>query len=279
MKIYIEADIEGVAGFAFSVDKLEGRQKDLYYEKICRLFTLEINAAVEAALEAGADKILVHDNHGYGYNIDVELLHPEAEIIHGIATYAPNWLPCLDKTVDAVIGIGGHAMMGTNGITPHTLFEVNGKIRLGEFHMAAALAGWLGIPFICASGDNCLEKQLKELVPDMEYACVKKALSPYYAHSVSPEKSRLLIRGKVKTAIGRIEKIRPFKIPAKAPFKVGVLGSDLQDPDAAGIDDDFWNAVMKSLETIFHYEYARMTPWPVMPRGPMLNKHQLAKQK
>jgi hypothetical protein len=144
--------------------------------------------------------------------------------------------------------------------------------------MAAALAGWIGVPFVFASGDDCLEKQLKKLIPDIEYACVKTALSPCYARSISPTKARKMIREKVKKAVLDRKRIKPFKIPVKPPFKVGILGSDVQDPDAYGADRDFWRAVMKSLETIFHYEYVRKNPWPTMPRGPMLNKHQLKVQ-
>lgn len=279
MKIYIETDIEGVAGFAFSADKLEGHRQDVYYERICKLLTLEVNAAIEGALKAGAKEIVVHDNHASGYNIDVELLHPEARIIHGIATYSPSWQAGLDDSFDAVIGVGGHVMKDTNGITPHTLFTVNDTLRLGEFHMTAALAGSFGVPFIFASGDDCLEPQLRALIPNIEYAAVKRALSPYYADSMSPVKARELIKRKVAKAVKNIKRIKPYKIPAKPPYKVNILGSDVQDPNAIVTKDSLWDAVMGSLETIFHYELVRKSPWPMMPRGPMLNKHQLMVRK
>ncbi len=145
MKVYIEVDIEGVAGFCFSVDKMQENMQVSYFEKICRLLTGEVNAAVEAAFEAGATEVVIHDNHGTGYNIDVETMHPDAKIIHGLSTYAPDWQTGLDRTVDVVIGIGGHVMKDTNGITPHTLFTVNETLKLGEFHMTAALAGYYDI--------------------------------------------------------------------------------------------------------------------------------------
>lgn len=275
MKIYIETDIEGIAGFCFSVDKVEEKYQAAYYAKMCRLLTLEVNAAVEGAFEAGADEVVVHDNHGTGYNIDVELLHPEARIIHGLSTYAPDWQTGLDASVTAVLGVGGHVMKDTNGITPHTLFTVNDTLRLGEFHMTAALAGWLDIPFIFASGDNYLEEQLRELVPNLEYAAVKKAYSPYYAEAVSPVKARTMIKTGVKRAIARLNEIKPYKLPCPPPYKVNILGSDYQDPNAIAINADFPAAVMKTLESIFHYELPRQTPWPMMPRGVMKNKHQL----
>jgi len=275
MKVYIETDIEGVAGFAFSDDKLEGRRRDLYFEKICRLLTEEVNAAVEGAIEAGADEVVVHDGHGLGYNIDVELLHSEARILHGVSTYAPNWQPGLDGSFDAVVGVGGHVMKDSDGITPHTLFSVNDTLKLGEFHMTAALAGTLGVPFVFASGDDRLEAQLRRLVPNLEYAAVKKAWSPCYAESLSPQKARALIKEGVAKALRRLDQIKPCALPVKPPYKVGILGSDHQDPAAIVTSDSFWEAVMGALETIYHYELVRQEPWPIMPRGPMLNKHQL----
>jgi len=275
MKLYIETDIEGIAGFSFGVDKMPDEQKEAYRARINRLLTHEVNAAIEGAFSGGADEVLVHDGHSTGYNIIIEELHPEARICQGISAYAPNWQPGLDKSIDAVIGIGGHVRKGTNGLTPHTLFTVNNSIQLGEFEMTAALAGWLDIPFIYASGDTELEKQLKTIIPDIEYTPVKIPLYTCYANSITPVKARELIKKGVKKAVGNYKKNRPFKIPAEPPFAVNILGSDYQDPNAIGRSSDFWEAVMQSLETIFYYDCSRKNPWPGTPRGPVYNKHQL----
>ena len=275
MKVYIETDIEGVAGFCFEATRLPQPEQAEYSRTIARLLTAEVNAAVEGAFEAGATEIVVHDGHGTGYNILVEELPPDVQICHGLSAWQPNWQAGLDRSFDAVIGVGGHVMKDTNGITPHTLFLVNDTLRLGEFHMTAALAGWLGIPFLFASGDGALGVQLRSLVPGIEYVAVKEALSPYYARSLAPRKVRGLIRDGVSRAIRRRAEIAPFRLPFPPPFKVNVLGSDYQDPRAIVTGDDFWEVVMKVLETIYFYDLVRRDPWPLAPGGPILNRHQI----
>jgi D-amino peptidase len=271
----METDIEGVAGFCFEVSRLPQPEQDEYRRAIARLLTAEVNAAVEGALEAGATEVVIHDGHGTGYNIDVEDLHPDAQICHGLSAWQPSWQAGLDRSFDAVIGIGGHVMKDTNGITPHTLFLVNDTLRLGEFHMTAALAGWLGVPFVFASGDSALGMQLRELVPGMEYAAVKEPLSPYYARTIAPIKARSMIRAGVTRALRRRGEIPPYRLPFAAPYKVQVIGADYQDPRAIVKSSDFWDATMKVLETIYYYDLVREDPWPLAPRGPILNRHQI----
>ncbi len=275
MRVYIETDIEGVAGFCFEASRLPQPEQQEYSRTIARLLTAEVNAAVEGARAAGATEIVVHDGHGTGYNILVEELDPVVQICHGLSAWQPNWQAGLDRSFDAVIGVGGHVMKDTSGITPHTLFLVNDTLRLGEFHMTAALAGWLGVPFVFASGDSALGGQLKALVPELEYVAVKEALSPYYSRTLAPRKVRDLIRAGVSRALDRRAQIRPYRLPFPPPYKVNVLGSDYQDPRAIVTGDDFWEVVMKVLETIYYYDLVRQDPWPLAEPGPILNRHQV----
>src|SRR5437763_11244378 len=80
MKVYILTDIEGVAGVANFEDYSYATGR--FHALSRQLLTLEVNAAVEGALAAGATEILVLDGHGSGA-IDVDELHPEALLLHG----------------------------------------------------------------------------------------------------------------------------------------------------------------------------------------------------
>ena len=71
MKLYILTDIEGVAGVADFEDYSYPTGR--FYPQSRHLLTLEVNAAVDGALAAGADDILVADGHGPGA-INVEEL-------------------------------------------------------------------------------------------------------------------------------------------------------------------------------------------------------------
>src|SRR5829696_5209580 len=80
MKIYIMTDMEGVAGVVSSTDYCAPDSR--YYEVGRELTTMETNAAIEGALEAGATDFLVVDGHGAGA-INPSLLHPAARLLIG----------------------------------------------------------------------------------------------------------------------------------------------------------------------------------------------------
>ena len=75
MRIYIMTDQEGVAGVIDSDDYCAPDRR--YYETARELLTLEVNAAIEGAIEAGATEFLVVDGHGHG-SINPQLLHSAA---------------------------------------------------------------------------------------------------------------------------------------------------------------------------------------------------------
>jgi D-amino peptidase len=79
LKIYVSADMEGIGGV--STWDVQADTKGREYEKFRRLMTLEVNAAIEGAFDAGATEVLVSDSHGDAQNIDVELLDKRARLI------------------------------------------------------------------------------------------------------------------------------------------------------------------------------------------------------
>ncbi len=60
MKVYISVDMEGISGVVGSYQVL---QVNGALPKVRRWATAEVNAAVEAAYEAGAELVLVNENH------------------------------------------------------------------------------------------------------------------------------------------------------------------------------------------------------------------------
>src|SRR5262245_51657656 len=63
--VYVNADMEGVAGISATDDPLAKR-----------LMTLEVNAAIEGAFAAGAQRVIVNDGHGSHDNLLMDLLDP-----------------------------------------------------------------------------------------------------------------------------------------------------------------------------------------------------------
>ena len=226
MKVYIETDIEGVAGYTSFEDRsstsIENYQHRL---RMYRLLTNEVNAAVRAAKACGAAVIYVNDSHGSAYNILFEELEQGCEIIHGRASHFPAWLPSLDATFDAMVLVGMHAMGGDlNGVCPHSKWEVNGgKIYMSEASMAMALAGDLGIPTVFVSGDQVITAEVQAKNPAIQTAVVKHAYGPFVCRSVLPKKAQALIEAGVKAGLKRRRTIPPYRV--KGPLTLNLLDS------------------------------------------------------
>jgi D-amino peptidase len=248
MKIYIQTDIEGVAGFCFfehydpKIENIQHRQR------MYRLLTNEVNAAVKAAFDAGADEVLVNDSHASGYNIIFEDLDTRCRIIHGRNCSGPHWLPLLDASCDALVLVGMHAMGETpNAILPHSKWKVNGgAIYLSEGSMAAAIAGDYSVPTVFVSGDDKVTAEIKSKIPQIETVEVKQALSAYQACSVIPAHACEMIYAGVKNGIARRSEIKPYHIPG--PVRLNLLDApnfiDLkeiltEDVEASAINQAF----------------------------------------
>ncbi|MDD3694467.1 MAG: M55 family metallopeptidase [Lentisphaeria bacterium] len=226
MRIYVQTDIEGVAGFCFYENRrIESLENHAHRQRMYRLLTNEVNAAVKAAFDSGADEVLVNDNHGSGYNIIFEDLDPRCRIIHGRNSSGPQWLNMLDKSIDAMVLVGMHAMGGTeNSITPHSLWKVNGgQFYMSEASMAAAIAGDFNVPTVFISGDDKISAEVADKIPGIQSAVVKEALGAYMACSLIPSRACQLIYEGVKRGIALRKKIAPYKVAG--PIDLALLDS------------------------------------------------------
>ena len=78
MKIYISADMEGVAGV---VTDAQLGPEGFEYQRFREFMTAEVVAAIDAARMAGATEILVSDSHGNGQNLLIEKLPDDVMIV------------------------------------------------------------------------------------------------------------------------------------------------------------------------------------------------------
>lgn len=277
MNLYIHTDIEGVAGMVH----FENRDDDAplnwsIRQRMFRLLTDEVNASIDGALAGGVDgRILVNDAHGSGYSIIFEDLNPAARIIHGPLTRQPFWTPKLDDSFDALFCVAQHAMAGTNGVLVHSCWCVNEEYWFGEGGMAMALAGYYDVPAVLITGDDTVCGQCRDLVPEMEEAVVKEALSPYNAVSMTPPEAQETIRSAARRAIERVDDIPPFKI--EGPYSIGLVSGPGEVPANPVEGDDFRDVVYEILVRNYHYDLQQQDSWPIEPgrKLPFLTKGQL----
>ncbi|MHB9025649.1 MAG: M55 family metallopeptidase [Armatimonadota bacterium] len=231
MRVYIQTDIEGVAGVTFFENtKDPSIENHVHRQRIRKLLTGEVGAAARAAFDCGAEAVVINDSHSSGYNIIFEELDPRCEIIHGRNCSGPHWMPELDEGFQALVLIGMHAMGGTRGANmPHSKWTVNGgEVYLSEASMACALAGDRGIPAVFASGDQYVTAEVTEKIPAIVAARVKKSLGAYIARCVMPAKAQEMIYAGVTQGLQRRKEIPPYIIPG--PLKLNLLDSDTHIP-------------------------------------------------
>lgn len=238
MKVYINTDIEGVAGWTFYSSRSPSPLNTAHLERMNRLLTREVNAAAIACREMGSDEVYVNDGHGSAYNILFEDLDPCCRIIHGRNGHGPSWLPMLDESFDAAVAIGMHAMAGTpQAVCPHSCWLVTlgdgSRKKLSECMMFAALAAEKGVPLVTVSGDDKIAAEVAGNIPGCETAVVKEGLASQNACALVPSRACDLIAAKVRAGLARRKSIQPFRL--QGPYRLNV--SD-RDPAAPALSED-----------------------------------------
>ena len=225
MRVYISVDMEGVAGIVHEdqTNPVEPRCAH-EYARGRKLMAGEANAAIEGALAAGAEYVLVNDSHWDMRNLLAEDLHPAAELLSG-GPKRLSMLEGIETRFDAALFIGYHAKAGTaRALLDHTMTDIVRDARLngrsmGELGLNAALAGAYGVPVALVSGDRATADEARDVLgADVGVVVVKDAVSRHAAKSVAPEMARKRIQEGVAEALRRPH--RPFVPPSPSTIEV-----------------------------------------------------------
>lgn len=211
MKVFISVDMEGVCGVVHWNQTQHGRED---YERMRRLMTQEVNAAVEGAFAAGAKEIVVNDSHGSMRNVVIEDLHQDVRLITG-STKPMSMMEGLTADFDAVLLVGYHSQASSTGVLNHTYtgrvidYWVNGKV-MGETGMNALIAGHYGVPVVLVTGDSVVTKEAEELLGNITTVTVKEPRSQFSALCLHPSKARELIKEGARKALSNIAAVKPL---------------------------------------------------------------------
>ncbi|GAB4312978.1 MAG: M55 family metallopeptidase [Candidatus Sumerlaeia bacterium] len=222
MRVFISCDMEGVAGVC---DWDYAMRDKMDYAHGRKLMIGECNAAVEGALAAGAKRIVVNDSHDGMINLLPEEIHPEAEVILG-RNKPFSMMQGLSRQFDAAIFIGYHAGAGgLHGTLAHTYsgkvlnLSVNG-VTLNEAGINAFYAGALGVPLVGLSGDDVLEREMQQLIPQARTIVVKKGMGRKAAQSIHPSRAREKIKKGVQEILAGAHRVKPFRL--KPPYTLRI---------------------------------------------------------
>jgi D-amino peptidase len=215
LKVYISADMEGIAGVV-SPDQLG--PTGFEYPRFREFMTAEVLAAIEGAREAGATEILVSDSHGNGLNLLIERLPADVRVVRSWPRPL-GMMEGIDSSFAAAIFIGYHS--GTTnpaGVRAHTLSSANyagvalNGVQVPEAGLNAAIAGHFGVPVALVSGDDVAVEEARRLIGDVEAVAVKRAISFHAASTLTPQAAQSLIKERVKAALARRTSLRPYRV-------------------------------------------------------------------
>ncbi len=171
MKVFISADIEGVAGIADWQETLlnsnEGHAFQVQMSK-------EVAAACIGANEAGTTHIMVKDAHDSGRSIQASYLPQNTTLIRGWTRGPEVMMAGIDHEYVASAMIGYHSGAGMSGNhLAHTLsrryssIKINGEVAT-EFLINAYTSLYYGVPVVLVSGDAELCTHAKTHFPNIE---------------------------------------------------------------------------------------------------------------
>ena len=224
MKVQIVTDLEGIS-LVDSIDMMDRKSEG--YRFACHRLMLDANAAIQGAIDAGADEIIVTDGHGGGGNFIEGELDPRA------TQYWDYEDKSLYKDCVACLHIGLHAKPGTlNGFLDHvqsslayTNYYVNGK-KCGELVQNALFCGSCGVPVVMVSGDEAACAEAAETIEGIECAVVKRGIGRNRAECISSEEALERIRIAAYNGVKKAASIKPYTVEFPATIKLEFPRSD-----------------------------------------------------
>ena len=206
MKIFISADIEGVAGV---VSWDQTRRQGYEYDRACRWMTGEVAAACEAALASGASRIVVADSHGTAQNLILDDLPAVVETVRAWPRPLGMMQGVETDQYDHVFCLGYHTGASEIGMLNHTcngagFFDVriDGK-SVDELDIYSGVAAYFGAPVTLTTGDDAYCASVARRYPDCHTVSVKTATGRVTGQSLSPASARKLISDAVSKVLAK----------------------------------------------------------------------------
>jgi D-amino peptidase len=264
MKVYISADIEGVAGIGHWDEATLGEQNyNIFQEQMTR----EVVAACEGAITAGATEIIVKDAHDTGRNLDPYQLPYPTQLIRGWSGHPYSMVQELDSSFTALILIGYHSPSGSGGNPlAHTLSEKLNQIMLNgqlttEFHLMAMTAASEKVPVVFVSGDSSLCQAVKTYDVNIDTVTTTKGIGES-VWGIHPEEAIKQIQTGVEQALQQPLKtsVKPlpeyfqlevqYKHPPDAYQNSFYPGAKLQSEQSIIFGANDWFEVIRALQFI-----------------------------
>ncbi len=212
MKVFIAVDLEGICGV---VSEADTAREGAAAQRARAHMRADLDAVLEGCAAVGAAEVVVCDAHDDGRSLDPAGLPGFVSLVSG--SPAPgSMLEGLAPDCDAALFVGYHARAGTAGaVLEHTwdyaTFSVRvGELEVGEFGIAALLAGELGVPAVYVSGDDKVAAEARALVPGITATIVKTGIRREAAAFCVPAEARERIARDVRASLAAVRRPAPL---------------------------------------------------------------------
>lgn len=223
MKFVVAVDCEGVACAVGSPGGALNASRDLEFAKLQA--THEADAAARGLFDAGAEQVIVWDNHNGSLNLHYDLLDERCDIALGVNF--EHRFPGMDGSFSGVAFIGYHAMDNTvDGVICHSFssagyqyMKVNGQ-EVGEMAIDGAVAGERGVPVIFTASDDKGTAEARRFFPGIETVTTKQALGWNAAVSKHPKRAVREIYESIQKAAVRLDAFEPFTFGSPLEYEI-----------------------------------------------------------
>lgn len=205
MKVFISADIEGTA-LTTIWDECYPQTKPGSSAAAGRQMTLEVAAACEGAIAAGATEIVVKDAHSKGTNLDPNLLPGCVRIVRGNSGSPWSMVYGIDESFDAAMFVGYHSAAGRCGnplshteTTATVWVKLNG-VKCSEFRLYSWACALAKVPTVFLAGDQMLIDDSRDIHPKLHSVAVKDGMGGATI-SLQPQTACNRIRAEAEKAL------------------------------------------------------------------------------
>jgi D-amino peptidase len=224
MRLYISADIEGIAGIT-AREQLMPAGFD--YAGARSLMTDELIAVIDGAREGGAREFVVSDSHGNGQSLLTERLAADVALIRGWPRPLLMMQGIESGRFDAAILLGYHSGAESwRGGLAHTLstrgvlsLELNG-VPANEATLSAATAGHFGVPVALVSGDDAFIEEVSTTLNPPVAVVTQYSVGTYSRRTITPAASRARLRAAAAKAIASLSGDRLQAFQLETPIRV-----------------------------------------------------------
>jgi len=232
VRVFLSSDIEGCAGIS-DWDQVRIGAPEFALGR--ELLAGEVNAAIDGAVAAGAEHVLVNDAHSTMHNLHPGQLHHGASYLSG-AHKPLSMMEGLDSSFDAVFMVAYHGSIGaeravlSHTYNPRAIWEVRlGDVPVGESALNALVALHHKVPVVLITGDQATAQEARPFLPEVETVVVKRSITRFAAESLHPERARALIRDGARTALQAAGRVPVPSIALPATLQITFLTADMAE--------------------------------------------------